>query len=44
MEKDVKIEKNGRTLHADGKILVEMSDGDIKPITERKQTGETEIE
>ena len=44
VEKDVKIEKNGRTLHANGKILVEMSDGDIKPIAERKQTGETEIE
>nr|MBQ8252393.1 sporulation protein YqfD [Lachnospiraceae bacterium] len=42
--KDVKIEKNGQTLRADGSILVEMSDGDIKPITERKQTGDTEIE
>ncbi len=42
--KDVKIEKNGRTLRADGTIRVEMSDGDPKPIAEKKQTGDIRIE
>jgi len=44
VEKNVKIEKNGRSLRADGSILVEMSDGEPQIITEMKQTGETEIE
>lgn len=44
VEKNVKIEKNGRSLRADGSILVEMSDGEPQIIREMKRTGETEIE
>ena len=44
VEKNVKIEKNGRTLRARGKILVEMSDGEPEIISEMKQTGEKNIE
>ena len=42
--KDVRIDKNGRTMHAEGTIVVEMSDGDVKPITEKRQTGVIESE
>ncbi len=44
VEKNVRIKKNGRTLRADGNILVEMSDGEPVDIKEMKQTGETEVE
>lgn len=44
VEKNVKIEKNGRTLRARGKILVEMSDGEPEIIRKMKQTGEENIE
>lgn len=44
VEKNVKIEKNGRTLRASGKILVEMSDGEPEKIREITQTGEENIE
>ncbi len=44
VEKNVKIEKNGRTLRARGKILVEMSDGEPEKIRQMKQTGEMQSE
>lgn len=44
VEKNVKIEKNGRTLRASGSILVEMSDGEPEVIRQRKQTGEVQSE
>ncbi len=44
VEKNVKIEKNGRALRAEGFILVEMSDGEPQAITEIKQTGDIQIE
>ena len=44
VEKNVKIEKNGRTMQATGKILVEMSDGEPEKIREIKKTGEENIE
>ena len=44
VEKNVKIEKNGRTMQASGKILVEMSDGEPEKIREIKKTGEENIE
>ncbi len=44
VEKNVKIEKNGRTMHARGNIRVEMSDGEPELIRQMKQTGEAQIE
>lgn len=44
VEKNVKIEKNGQSLRARGKILVEMSDGEPRAIAEKDDTGETKIE
>lgn len=44
VEKNVKIEKNGRTLRASGNIVVEMSDGEPVIIRQMKQTGEIQSE
>ena len=44
VEKNVKIEKNGRTLHMKGNINVEMSDGEPWNIRGMKQTGELQSE
>ncbi len=44
VEKNVRIEKNGRTMHARGNIRVEMSDGEPEIIKQMKQTGDTQIE
>ena len=44
VEKNVKIEKNGRTMRARGKIVVEMSDGEPESIRQMKQTGEVQVE
>lgn len=44
VEKNVKIEKNGRTMYARGKIRVEMSDGEPEWIRQMKQIGEVQIE
>ena len=44
VEKNVKIEKNGRTMHASGNIVVEMSDGEPWEIRQMKQTGDVQSE
>ncbi len=44
VEKNVRIEKNGRTMHSNGKIRIEMSDGEPEIIRKMKQTGDIRIE
>lgn len=44
VEKNVRIEKNGRTMHSNGKIRIEMSDGEPEIIRKMKQTGDVRIE
>ncbi len=44
VEKNVRIEKNGRIMSATGKIVVEMSDGEPEQIQQMEQTGDIKIE